>query len=234
MKWSASVSARCRATIPRLAIGMIAMSALLAGCAPAFKETYYVGVYDKNDTGTPMQFYRYRLNGTVDFGSKFKFQTGWYPKAALQAFVGEDRDVGTNGGATADSGKDVVVIGPEGAVKALREQYLVALMATDPGPATGALAAFAQSANQQGVAAAMTWRQQRQERIQRKEELRRARAKAGLSLIESTLNTTGNSQAADLLKQLQVVIYPQLDAMQTPAPAASEPAAKDEKKVSGT
>lgn len=195
----------------------------LTGCAPAFKETYYLGVYDRKDPATPMQFYRFRMAGTVDFGSKFKFQTGWYPKHALQQFVGESRDIGGTG-ARHDPGMDALIVGPEGAVEALRDQYLVVLMATDPSPATNALASFAQAANSEGVVAAKAYREQRMERIRQKSELKRARTRAGLSLIESTLRATGNATALPLLEQLTGVVLPQLDSMKSEQPAQPAPA----------
>lgn len=221
LRWAASL-------LPLAALG-------LTGCAPAFKETYYLGVYDRKDPETPMQFYRFRMSGTVDFGSKFKFQTGWYPKQALQAFVGENRDLGAVG-ARHDAGMDALIVGPEGAVEALRDQYLVVLMATDPSPATNALAAFAQAANSEGVIAAKAYREQRNERIRQKAELKRARTKAGLNLIESTLRATGNSTAIPLLEQLTSVVLPQLDSMQSgdstesseaPAPAPTSAESED-------
>lgn len=69
---------------------VLIVASQLAGCATRFKETYYVGVSQK-ESGQPLQFYRFEMTGHADFGSKTKFSSGWYPAQALQATVGEHR-----------------------------------------------------------------------------------------------------------------------------------------------
>lgn len=62
-----------------------------SGCATRFNETYYVGVMRKG-SGQPLQFYRFRMKGCADCGTRTKFTSGWYPAEALQAVVGEFRE----------------------------------------------------------------------------------------------------------------------------------------------
>lgn len=68
----------------------VALIAIIGGCATTFKETYYVGVI-KKDSRQPLQFYRFKMAGHATFGSKVKFESGWYPAAALEFTVGENR-----------------------------------------------------------------------------------------------------------------------------------------------
>lgn len=70
-------------------LALIGIVGIVQGCTQ-FSETYHVGVTRKG-SGQPMQFYRFRMKGTADWGTKTKFASAWYPADAVQAVVGEYR-----------------------------------------------------------------------------------------------------------------------------------------------
>lgn len=193
----------------------LAMGAI--GCVgPTFDETYYVGVY-KGGSNQPLQFYRFKMKGRADFGSRTKFESGWYPAAAIEQAVGESRPLKVFRNSLANANKNddpsktacssndrVVVVGPEGETKVLRGQRLAIFMAADPGPMTNSIAAFAKNLDAQLSAQLIAIRARRTERNAAAKEQRRLRAKSLLASMKDAI--PGGSDSDGLRKVLDVFI----------------------------
>lgn len=76
-----------------IALGIFGVA--LTGCNAHFKETYYVGVYEKRDGRRELaQFYRFRLKGNA-FLSDSRFEAGWFDAVAAERLFtgGGDRTI---------------------------------------------------------------------------------------------------------------------------------------------
>jgi len=205
-----AAATRIRACRKAIIGSLLAMGAI--GCVgPTFDETYYVGVY-KGDSNQPLQFYRFKMKGRADFGSRTKFESGWYPAAAIEQAVGESRPLKVFSANPSEERKKyatsqpdrVVVVGPEGETRVLRSQRLAIFMAADPGPMTNSIAAFAKNLDAQLSAQLIAMRARRMERKAAAKEQRRLRAKSLLASMKDAI--PGGDDGAGLRKVLDVFI----------------------------
>ncbi|MGB0717263.1 MAG: hypothetical protein ACPGXK_15400, partial [Phycisphaerae bacterium] len=178
------------------------------GCTQ-FDETYHVGVY-REGAGQPMQFYRFRMKGTADWGTKTKFASAWYPADAIQAVVGEYRpsELIASGQATdgipsslsPSDDHEHWVVGPEGARQTLRDQRLVIFMASDPEPVTQAIQSFATNADVQATVGALVTKM-RHDSVDQHGSRARTMAKVGLQVLRTVLAGMPDEQVAGKASQ---------------------------------
>lgn len=217
-------------------IGICGAVSLSLACAPKFEETYYVGVFEKN-ADQPLQLYRFTMKGHADFGSKVKYESGWFRADALEAAVGGTGDVATyymTAGYSTNSehsntrttganttqpasgsnepGDVVYVVGPEGKGQVLRDRRLVIFMAVDPSPITNAIQSFAQNLDTQLSTALITAKREQDEKAAAKKELRQQRLRTVLTSLKTNLQTAGGSgpQLADLIDK---ILLPEVNTM---------------------
>ena len=198
-----------------LALPLVSM---VVGCATRFEETYYVGVYRK-ESNQPLQLYRFRMKGHADFGSKVKYESGWFPAKALQEAVGESRDV------PSPEESNVFVVGPEGEAKVLKNQRLVVFMATDPSPMTNSIQNWARAMNDQTTAMKTFYEQRRQARVDRQKQRAKNNLAAFQALVaaEGPTNTSIGRVNKLIMAELSVMagVSPETDTSGEANPASS-------------
>lgn len=199
----------CRPPSWYLLIGTL----LISGCAPAFKETYYVGVAEHGSN--TMQLYRFRMTGGTPFGYEVKYESGWFSASAVEALFGESSGADTATMEVTDRtggqiSHDVYVIGPEGSTKVYRNRRLVVLMATDPSPITESIKGFAGQLSERVTAALAAERARRQAESQARQQRRQQGMRAGL-LVAKTMLAADNPVAAAGID----VLLGQLDQVET-------------------
>jgi hypothetical protein len=122
------------------------VGATLAGAASPTHEVeqiYYLGVYDAREQ-LPESIYRVTVKGQASFMSFTKFASGWVPaavidslggKVSLSAQAGQDLTITpahADTVASLQTGRRLVLFGPEGFREAPRDHRLVIVMGTSP------------------------------------------------------------------------------------------------------
>ena len=139
--------AACGSTEENVALlaGGVFGATLLGARAPSheIQQTYYLGVFDPQSQVEPT-VYRVRLHGQASFISGVQFASGWLPSIAVDSLgtrvewdegkktasiVRADKDDANN---TFQTGRRLVMFGPEGFREAPADHRLVVAMGTDP------------------------------------------------------------------------------------------------------
>lgn len=110
--------------------------------ADEIEQTYYLGVFDPQDQ-LPPQVYRIRVHGQSSFLNSTRFASGWVPASLLDSLGTSfefDEDAGhvktkkgdSDPGKTFDTGRRLMLFGPEGFREAPRNHRLVVVMGGSP------------------------------------------------------------------------------------------------------
>lgn len=121
----------------------VAGAAALGARTPSqeIQQIYYLGVFDPQEQVPPL-VYRVRVHGQASVLSNMKFGSGWVPANLVDSlstnlnfkengFIGVDKDASTTL-AELQTGRRLVMFGPEGFREAPRNQRLVIVMGADP------------------------------------------------------------------------------------------------------
>lgn len=136
----------CSSTVENIALG--AAGATLAGArspGQELEQTYYLGVFDPREQLPPM-VYRVRVRGQASVLSSMKFGSGWVPASIIDSLgtgvVFSDKKgmegvpelVQTGKGQTSgiQTGRRLVLFGPEGFREAPKDHRLVIVMGASP------------------------------------------------------------------------------------------------------
>lgn len=135
--------AGCDALIPLVAGGTVGVTAVGAH-APAqeIQQVYYLGVFDPQEQVDPT-VYRVTVHGQASVISRMKFGSGWVPANvvdALNTSIGFDKKSDRPVIRTAEgkdpegiqTGRRLVLFGPEGFREAPADHRLVIVMGSDP------------------------------------------------------------------------------------------------------
>lgn len=116
---------------------------VFGGMAPAqeLEQIYYLGVFDPQDQ-LPRAVYRLRVRGQSSFINGMRFGSGWVPAPLVDTLSGQigfankaGLDIKTSGGTdmpALQTGRRLVVFGPEGFREVPRDQRLVIVMGASP------------------------------------------------------------------------------------------------------
>lgn len=133
----------CNSLQGNVTIGAVGATALGSSMVThEVEQIYYFGVFDPQDQ-VPPEVYRVRVHGQASAISFAKFASGWVPASvidSLSSHVGFDKDsaVAKVSGAPDDSkatlqtGRRLVMFGPEGFREAPKDHRLVVVMGSDP------------------------------------------------------------------------------------------------------
>lgn len=132
----------CSSTAGNIALG--AAGATLVGArspGQELEQTYYLGVFDPQEQLPPM-VYRVRVRGQASFLSQMKFGSGWVPANLIDSLgTGVQFDdgqthvsikKGNDPLATLQTGRRLVLFGPEGFREAPKDHRLVIVMGSSP------------------------------------------------------------------------------------------------------
>lgn len=138
--------AGCSSTTGNVALGAVGAT-LLGARSPAheIEQIYYLGVFDPRGQ-VPEMIYRVTVKGQASFISNTKYASGWVPaplvdslssgiKLSARAGAGEAPTITAGGAETMSSlqtGRRLVLFGPEGFREAPRDHRLVIVMGTSP------------------------------------------------------------------------------------------------------
>jgi hypothetical protein len=106
------------------------------------EQIYYLGVLDPQDQ-VPPEIYRVRVHGQASFIGLTKFASGWVPAQAIDSLsstVQFDKDsrqakitpASADERAVLQTGRRLVMFGPEGFREAPKDHRLVVVMGSDP------------------------------------------------------------------------------------------------------
>jgi len=127
-------------------IGLGAAGVTLLGArtpAQEIETIYYLGVFDAQEEQLPPTVYRLRLHGQASILSGMKFGTGWVQASlvdSLGTHIGFDKDSNSpkidKGGDTGlngiQTGRRLVLFGPQGFREAPKDHRLVVVMGSSP------------------------------------------------------------------------------------------------------
>ncbi len=121
--------------------GAVAGAAVVAGRTPSHEvqQIYYLGVFDPRDQ-LPPTVYRVRVHGQASFISNTQFASGWVPANVIDALgVGVSFDGGRvniekseDDFTSFQTGRRLMMFGPEGFREAPEGHRLVIVMGSDP------------------------------------------------------------------------------------------------------
>lgn len=141
---SSLILAACDTTAETVTLGAVGAT-VIGGQTPSteIQQTYYLGVFDPQDQ-IPPTVYRVRVRGQASFISFASFASGWVPAQfadSLASSIGFDAagksltiSKGTDTGALSNlqTGRRLVLFGPEGFREAPRDHRLVVVMGSNP------------------------------------------------------------------------------------------------------
>ncbi len=140
---SACALAGCATPAENIALGAVGVTALGAQSpSNEIEVTYYLGVFDPQDQ-LPPTVYRVRVHGQASFISQATFAAGWVRAELIDSLSTGGRfdddgkgitiDKGnTLEGAKLQTGRRLVMFGPEGFREAPRDHRLVVVMGSNP------------------------------------------------------------------------------------------------------
>lgn len=129
-----------------LAVGAVVVApvALIGAKAPTdeIAQTYYLGVYDPQGQ-LPPSIYRVRVQGQSSFLNTTKFASGWVHASLIDSLGTEIafneqngglriQPVGSDNDASMETGRRLMMFGPEGFREAPADHRLVVVMGADP------------------------------------------------------------------------------------------------------
>jgi hypothetical protein len=142
--WLAGIAGGCD-PMTRAITGGAVGTTLLGARSPSheIEQIYYLGVFDPREQ-LPEAIYRVTVKGQASFISRTKFASGWVPAAVIDSLGGKvsmsmQGDSGVNiAGADPQyisqlqTGRRLVLFGPEGFREAPRDHRLVIVMGSSP------------------------------------------------------------------------------------------------------
>lgn len=135
--------AACATTAQNVALGVGAVTVLGTQSASSeIQQIYYIGIFDPQDQ-LPPQVYRVRVHGQASFIGLTKFASGWVPADvadSLGSSIGFDKQTGQlnvtpvsdNQLASIQTGRRLIMFGPEGFREAPAGHRLVVVMGSNP------------------------------------------------------------------------------------------------------
>jgi len=129
----------------RAVVGTSVGATVLGARSPSheIEQIYYLGVFDPREQ-VPEAIYRVTVKGQASFMSRTKFASGWVPAAVIDSLGGKasmnmQGDAGVSIAAAEahaisqlQTGRRLVLFGPEGFREAPRDHRLVIVMGTSP------------------------------------------------------------------------------------------------------
>jgi len=134
----------CASTAQTIALGVGAGSSVL-GVTPngGIEQTYYLGIYDPREQIATPQFYRVKVRGQSSVLSNTKFSSGWVRAdlvdslSTLATFNSKEGGISWTGAEEAgkdkiNTGRRLVLFGPEGFREAPSDHRLAIVMSANP------------------------------------------------------------------------------------------------------
>jgi hypothetical protein len=134
----------CATQAENIALGVVGTTVIGARSASSeIEQTYYVGVFDPQ-AQLPPQVYRLRVHGQASFLGFTKFASGWVPAALADSLGSNISNFDKNASslqitpaadaqlAKIQTGRRLVMFGPEGFREAPADQRLVIVMGSNP------------------------------------------------------------------------------------------------------
>ena len=127
-------------------VAAVALSLITPSCATIgahkLDQVYYLGIFDPHEQ-LPPSFYRIRVTGRSSFFSNINYAAGWVPAPfidSLNTQVSFDNETGsldfkdgeTSRQVTLETGRGLMLFGPEGFRPAPRDHRLAVVMSGDP------------------------------------------------------------------------------------------------------
>ena len=145
--------------------GLVAGGITMAGAhspTTEIEQIYYLGIFDPQDQ-VPPAIYRVTVHGQSSLISLARFASGWVPAEVADSLTSR-LEFGDQGALTVskvdaekpavlNTGRRLVLFGPEGFREAPRDSRLVIIMGSDPSKYFGAVSSVMEAMSKSGISA---------------------------------------------------------------------------------